>query len=394
MLESFIGALLLEGGYNSVLVMVGLGLLGAAAGPVGTFMIIKGRPLLADAVAHATLPGIAAGFLLSFFLTGDGRNPIYLLVGATVTGISAAGAMHLLKDGIRIGEDAATAAILSVSFGAGVVLLSFIQNLPTAGQAGLNAYLLGQAATMTQGEAWLVLAVGATALLILFLVFKELTISAFDPIGAKALGLPVRLLDLLTTTLMLLIVASGLRAVGLVLILALLVTPAAAARFWTDNITRMTAISALLGGLGAYVGGALSTAISGMPTGALIVAIMSSIFCFSLLFAPKGGAISVAMRRHQLTKHIQRLRVLGRIADGVALAELIKVARHYGWADANGRPTMSGEIAAKSWAKEEKLRSLYLTDRPEEANRITYSLMPLHRLIPRDVLADLERRSS
>ena len=148
-------ALLLEGGYNSIIVMIGLGLLGAAAGPIGTFMILKGRPLLADAVAHATLPGIAAGFLIALILTGDGRNPVFLLSGATFAGVAAAGVMHLLKDGSRIGEDAATAATLSVSFGIGVVLLSLIQTLPTAGQAGLNAYLLGQAATMTQKEAWI-----------------------------------------------------------------------------------------------------------------------------------------------------------------------------------------------------------------------------------------------
>jgi manganese/zinc/iron transport system permease protein len=386
-------ALLLEGGYNSIIVMIGLGLLGAAAGPIGTFMILKGRPLLADAVAHATLPGIAAGFLIALILTGDGRNPVFLLSGATFAGVAAAGVMHLLKDGSRIGEDAATAATLSVSFGIGVVLLSLIQTLPTAGQAGLNAYLLGQAATMTQKEAWIVAVVGLCSLIILLVFFKELALSAFDPIGSTALGLPVRSLDLLTTALMLLLVASGLRAVGLILILALLVTPAAAARYWTDSLPRVALLSALFGGAGAYLGGGISAATSGLPTGALIVVIMSVLFTISVLFAPKRGVIAIAVRRQRLSRNLKYLRALGRIADGVALAELLKIARRRGWADPEGRPTPAGESAAKSWAEEERLRSLYLDDRPEEASRIGGSLLPLKRLLPRDVIADLERRS-
>ncbi|MGZ0187894.1 MAG: metal ABC transporter permease [Alphaproteobacteria bacterium] len=391
MLADFWAALTLSGGYNAAVVMLGLGALGAAAGPVGAFMILKRRPLLADAVAHATLPGVAAGFLLALALTGDGRQPVFLLAGAALAGAGAAGAMHWLKDGARIGEDAATAAALSVAFGIGVALLSLIQALPTGGQAGLNAYLLGQAATMTGAEAWTVALVGAGALLLLIVFFKELTAAAFDPIQAVAQGFPVRGLDLMTTGLMLVLVAAGLRAVGLVLILALLVTPAAAARFWTDRLPKLAVLAALFGGGGAYVGGALSAAAPGLPTGALIVAILSSIFVFSLAFAPRRGALAAAWRRFKLVRALARRDILKAIILGTPVKS--GRARRLGWFTEAGIATEAGHAAASRWAIEERLRDRYLDDHPAEAGRLGANLRPLAEILPRDVIADLERRS-
>lgn len=392
MFQDFLTALALGGGYNAQVVMLGLAALGAAAGPVGAFMILKRRPLLADAVAHATLPGVAAGFLAALYLTGDGRQPAFLLGGAIVTGAAAAGAMHLLKDGVRIGEDAATAAALSVSFGLGVALLSLIQALPTGGQAGLNGFLLGQAAAMTAAEAWTAAIAGAGALLILGVMFKELSFTAFDPVAAAAQGLPIRQLDILTTALMLLLVAAGLRAVGLVLILALLVTPAAAARFWTDRLPRVAILAAGFGAGGAYVGTALSAAAPGLPTGALIVAILSVIFAASLLFAPKRGAAAALIRRRALARRLAERRALAAI-DAGRLPTDIGLARRRGWLDDAGRPTEAGFADARAWRRDETLRAIYLDERPEEAGRITAGWTPLKDLLPRDVIADLERRA-
>jgi len=390
MLVDFWDALTLSGGYNAVVVMVGLAALGAAAGPVGAFMILKRRPLLADAVAHATLPGVAAGFLLALVVTGDGRQPVFLLLGAALAGAAAAGAMHWLKDGARISEDAATAAALSVAFGIGVGLLSLIQALPTGGQAGLNAYILGQAATMTGLEAWTTAIVGTVALILLAVFFKELSAAAFDQIQAISQGLPVRALDLLTTGLMLVLVAAGLRAVGLVLILALLITPAAAARFWTDRLPKLVLLAAVFGGGGAYVGGALSAAVPGLPTGALIVAILSSIFFLSLAFSPRRGAIAAAWRRLKLARALRRRDILQKIALGAPV--MGRSARRFGWINNLGHVTETGRNAAAQWAEEERLRTLYLDENPAEAGRLAASFRPLAAFLSRDVIADLERR--
>ena len=392
--HSFWTALTLGGGYNSIVVMAGLTVLGAAAGPIGTLMILKRRPLLADAVAHATLPGVAIGFLVGIWLTGDGRNSAFLRSGAALTGALAAGAMHLLKDGARISEDAATAAALSVSFGLGVALLSLIQALPTGGQAGLNTFLLGQAATLNQNEAWVLAIAGGAALILLALLFKEFALIAFDPGGAAAQGLPVKFLDLMITGLMLLLIATGLRAVGIVLILALLVTPAAAARFWTDRLPRLAALAAIIGAAGAYTGGALSTALPNAPTGAAIVLILSAIFLFSLLFAPKRGAIAAILRRQSLRHALRRRQILVELAAGANPADP-KLAHSLGWIDGDGSATPKGEAAAQAWLRDERLRDHYLADRPEDAGRLlAAAFTPLTDLLPRDVIAELERHEA
>lgn len=392
--QNFWTALTLNGGYNSVVVMAGLAALGAAAGPIGALMILKRRPLLADAVAHATLPGVAIGFLVGLWLTGDGRNSAFLLTGAALTGAVAAGAMHLLKDGARISEDAATAAALSVSFGLGVALLSLIQALPTGGQAGLNAFLLGQAATLNQNEAWVLAIAGSAALILLALLVKEFTLIAFDPGAAAAQGLPVKFLDLMITGLMLLLIAAGLRAVGLVLILALLVTPAAAARFWTDRLPRLAALAAIIGAAGAYTGGAVSTALPNAPTGAAIVLILSAIFLFSLLFAPRGGAIAAVLQRQGLRRALRRRQILVELAAGAHPADP-KLGRLLGWIDGDGSATPKGEAAAQAWLRDEQLRDRYLADRPEDAGRLlAAAFTPLADLLPRDVIAELERREA
>ena len=322
--QNFWTALTLNGGYNSVVVMAGLAALGAAAGPIGALMILKRRPLLADAVAHATLPGVAIGFLVGLWLTGDGRNSAFLLTGAALTGALAAGAMHLLKDGARISEDAATAAALSVSFGLGVALLSLIQALPTgaAKQASTPSCSARRRRSIRAKPGFWRLQQYARHSFFLALLFKEFALIAFDPGGAAAQGLPVKFLDLMITGLMLLLIAAALRAVGLVLILALLlVTPAAAARFWTDRLPRLAALAAIIGAAGAYTGGAVSTALPNAPTGAAIVLILSAIFLFSLLFAPRRGAIAAVLRRQGLRRALRRRQILVELAAGAHPAD-------------------------------------------------------------------------
>jgi manganese/zinc/iron transport system permease protein len=196
------------------------------------------------------------------------------------------------------------------------------------------------------------------------------------------------------TGLMLLLIAAGLRAVGLVLILALLVTPAAAARFWTNRLPRLAALAAIIGAAGAYTGGAVSTALPNAPTGAAIVLILSAIFLFSLLFAPKRGAIAAVLRRQGLRQALRRRQILVELAAGASPADP-KLAQALGWIDGDGSSTPAGEAAAQAWLRDEQLRDRYLADRPEDAGRLlAAAFTPLNDLLPRDVIAELERREA
>jgi manganese/zinc/iron transport system permease protein len=289
--QDFLSVLLLQAGYNTVVVMLGAAALGIAAGTVGVFAMLRRRALVADAVAHATLPGVAIGFLVAVSLGLPGRSLPFLLTGAAATAVLAAISIQLVSTRTRLTEDAAIASVLATFFAVGIVLLTVIQTLKTGGQAGLDVYLLGATAGMLRHEAITLAVFSLVVIGFVTLLFKELTLIAFDFEFARAHGFPVRALDLAVLALVLAVVVTGIRVVGLVLIVALIVIPPAAARFWSNHAGRMTAISGAFGALSAYFGAALSAVHPDTPTGAVIVLVAFAILLFSVFFGPAMGLI-------------------------------------------------------------------------------------------------------
>ncbi|HVL73186.1 MAG TPA: metal ABC transporter permease [Beijerinckiaceae bacterium] len=296
-MTDFLAALLVQGGHNTAVVMLGAAALGIACGAIGVFTLLRRRALVSDAVAHATLPGVAGGFIAGAALGLPGRSLALLLAGAALAAVLAAAAIQWLTRRPRVTEDTATAAVLASTFGLGVALLSVVQALRTGGQAGLDAYLLGATAGMLQAEAMVTAGLAAAIVLAVALACKELAAVAFDPDFAAVSGLPVARLDLLVTVLSLAAVVIGLRIVGLVLIVALLVIPPAAARFWSDRIGTVVAVSAAFGGASAYVGAAFSAVLPQVPTGAAIVVAAACLFVASFLFGTARGVLVRALGR-------------------------------------------------------------------------------------------------
>ncbi|MEO1531345.1 MAG: metal ABC transporter permease, partial [Pseudomonadota bacterium] len=180
-METFLAALTLQAGYNAALVAVGAALLGLAAGAGGTFLFLRKRALVSDAVAHATLPGICLAFIAMASLGGDGRSLPGLLAGSAVTAVLGLLAVQWMVSRTRLAEDAAIGAVLSVFFGLGVVLLTVIQNLDTGRQAGLEGFLLGSTAGMLFEDAVIVAAGGGLVALLAYLLHRPMIIVAFDP---------------------------------------------------------------------------------------------------------------------------------------------------------------------------------------------------------------------
>ncbi|MDJ0894499.1 MAG: metal ABC transporter permease, partial [Alphaproteobacteria bacterium] len=172
--------LTLQAGYNTNVVLIGVTLLGASGGVVGVFSLLRKRALISDAISHATLPGIAIGFLIGLALTGSGRHLIVLIGGAAVTGAIGVATVHWIRDHTRLAEDTAIGTVLSVFFGLGIVLLSHIQTLEVAGQAGINYMLLGSTAAMSRTEAIVIGLAAATLIAITVLMLKEFALVAFD----------------------------------------------------------------------------------------------------------------------------------------------------------------------------------------------------------------------
>lgn len=303
-LAAVISVLLLQAGYNTVVVMLGAAALGVAAGTAGVFAMLRRRALVADAVAHATLPGVALGFIAAVALGLPGRSLPFLMGGAAITATLAALAIQAISARTRLPEDTAIASVLATFFALGIVLLTVIQTLKTGGQAGLDIYLLGATAGMLRDEA-ITLAVFSVAIaLAITLLFKELTLVAFDTEFARAHGFPVRALDLAVLALVLAVVVIGLRVVGLVLIVALIVTPPAAARFWSNHAGRMALISAAIGAVSAYTGAAISAIYPDTPTGAVIVLVAFGLLLVSVFFGSARGLLPRALGARRLQERL------------------------------------------------------------------------------------------
>lgn len=288
-----------------VSVTLGAVLLSASSAVVGTFTFLKKKALVGDAVAHAVLPGICLAFLLA-----GNKNPLILLIGAFITGWISLVLIDWITARSKIKEDTAIALVLSVFFGIGILLLTRIQHTGNAAQTGLQSFLFGKAAALV-GQDLLIFGIVAVLLLCtVALFFKELKLIAFDEAFAQATGLPVKGLNLLLTTLTVLAVVTGIQAVGVVLMAAMLITPAAAARFWTDSVLRMTLIAAFMGAFAGLAGAFVSYTAPTMPTGPWIVMIISLLALFSFFFAPQRGILYRQYEQRQLQRQIMEENVL------------------------------------------------------------------------------------
>jgi manganese/zinc/iron transport system permease protein len=267
-------------------VMLGAALVGIVAGTLGSFALLRRVSLLGDTLSHAALPGITLGFLVS-----GSRALTPILAGALISGALAALFVLLLTRSTRLKDDAALGVSLSLFFAVGTVLLSYVQRHAGASQAGLDAFLFGQAAAVLPSDLTLIGGVGLLALLALVLLWKEFKAVTFDPDFARSLGLPVLALEVVLTLLIAVAVVLGLQLVGVILMVALIVAPAAAARQWTSRLEPMVVLAALFGAVSGVIGALLSASVRGLATGPVIVLAASAIVLVSLLAAPERGLL-------------------------------------------------------------------------------------------------------
>lgn len=390
--------LLFRAGYNASVVVFGVTALGLAAGAVGTFLVLRRRALLSDALSHATLPGILLAFLLAGAMGWNARSLPLLLAGAAFSAFAGVFAVNAISRLTRITEDAAIGIVLSVFFAGGIVLLSYAQTLPTGGQAGLRSFIFGQAAALGRGEALGIAAIAAGSVLVLALLFKELRAVAFDETFARASGLPVARLDLAVALIAGIVTIAGLQAAGIVLVIALLIIPPVAARFWTARLAPLTCLSAAIGAVSAFLGAALSYALPDVPTGAAIVLAAAAFTLIGLLFAPRRGVVAAGFARALLSLRLARLRFLASL-EGAHPALPARLGarlalRLEGLADASGRPSAKARRLAPAAARRLVVWEASL-DLPADAlpRGIAWGVDAPERVLPPEILAELEARA-
>lgn len=371
--------------------LAGSMLLGISCGLLGSFIVVRKMALMGDALSHAVLPGVAAGFLWSM-----SKNPIAIFIGATIAGLLGAMTVGAIRQTTRLKEDTILGLVLAAFFAVGICMLTMIQRLPTGNQSGIDKFLFGQAAAIGERDVLLMAIVTGLIIIAIFVLYKEYLVTSFDPGFARAIAWPVQLLHYSLMLLLAFAVVIALQAVGVVLVSAMLITPAAAAYLLTDRMSRMLMMAAIFG-MAAGAGGAFFSFLRpSLPTGPFMVLGASLVFGMAFLFSPKHG---VAVRWWQ---HRSRVKRIGRentlksiyhvlesrefLGEGVELAELaqrrretLEDARRQALAlAAHGLATLNGEektifLTADGWqracsiVRNHRLWELYLTNEAQVA---------------------------
>lgn len=288
----------LLGDYTFQIVAIGAMSLGVLSGISGTFAVLRKQSLLGDSIAHSSLAGIAIAFMMT-----ETRDTAVLLIGALIFGMISTAIIRFFSNNARVNFESSLALVMSSFFGLGLVLLTQIQKMPNANQAGLEKFLFGQAATILKDDVRFTLIMMLIVAMTTLVFFKELKVYSFDPVFTQTIGFNTKVLEIILSAFVVASVITGIQMVGVVLISALLIIPSVAARQWTNKLSYMLLLSSFFGAFSGLIGTLLSTLIDKLPTGPSIVLVASAIVFMSLLFAPNRGIISkkIKMRKARIS---------------------------------------------------------------------------------------------
>jgi ABC-type Mn2+/Zn2+ transport system permease subunit/Mn-dependent DtxR family transcriptional regulator len=397
--------------------LLGSILLGINCGLLGGFLVVRKMALVGDALSHAVLPGVALGFLWNM-----SKDPVAIFIGATIAGLLGAVTVHLIKHTTKLKEDAALGLVLAAFFAVGMVILTIIQELPTANKSGLNTFMFGQAAAISARDVTLMSAVTGLSLLVILIFYKEFLVTSFDAGFARATGFPVQLFHYCLMLLLAFSVVIALQAVGVVLVSAMLITPAAAAYMLTDRMHRLLWLAAVFGVFAGAFGAFFSFLRPNLPTGPFMVLGGSAVFVLAFFFGPKHGVAVKWWMRRSRSQRTQRENTLKSIyhvleanqfhGEGATLQELAERRREtieearaqsaalvqHGLATLNHDTetiylTPEGLQRALSIVRNHRLWELYLTNAAQIAvDHVHEEAEKIEHVLGEDVVRQLERR--
>jgi len=389
--------------------------LGLSCGLLGSFIVVRRMALVGDALSHAVLPGVALGFLWNL-----SKDPLAIFIGATVAGLLGTFFVSAITRTTRLKEDAALGLVLASFFAAGLCLVSMIQRLPTGNKSGIDKFLFGQAAALGADDVRLMGIVTGVIAVLIVAFYKELQATSFDPAFAKASGLPAGWVHHGLMLLLAAAVVIALQAVGVVLVSAMLITPAAAAYLLTDRLYRLVFLAALFGVLAGVSGAFLSFVGPSLPTGPLMVLGASAVFGMAFLFGPRHGVLARWWRRRSGAARTRRENTLksmfhvweagGFRTEGVTLTELAERRREtledvqrlgtglirHDLATQSGDVfyfTPAGKLRAAEIVRNHRLWELYLTNSANIApDHVHEDAEKIEHVLGESVVRALERR--
>ncbi|MCC5918973.1 MAG: metal ABC transporter permease [Cryomorphaceae bacterium] len=286
-------------------VLFGTAFLSAVSAWVGTFTYLQKKSLLGDAIAHGILPGVAGSFLLS-----GQKNAAYIMIGALVWGFLTVLAIEWITRKSHLKPSTAMAIVLSAFFGLGMMLLTQIQNSGLPDASGLQSFLFGQAASLLPSDILVYSIFALVALIVLLALYRSLTFVSFDKAGAQSMGFSPQTSGTVLSILVVIATAIGIQSIGLILMAALLITPAAIARMWSQRLWTMLMLAGGIAAVSAISGSLISFSGKSMPTGPWIVMVLFFIFGFSVLFSTHRGLVQRAFQKRKNRQIIQRENLL------------------------------------------------------------------------------------
>lgn len=397
--------------------LAGSMLLGVCCGLLGSFIVVRKMALVGDALSHAVLPGVALGFLWN--LTKD---PVAIFIGATLAGLLGTAVVSLIKQTTRLKEDTALGLVLAAFFAAGICLVTMIQRLPTGNKSGIDKFLFGQAAAISAADVQLMAIVTAVTITALLLFYKEFLVTSFDADFSRAAGFPAQAIHYALMLLLAFAVVIALQAVGVVLVSAMLITPAAAAYLLTDRMSRMLWLAALFGLTAGALGSFLSFLGNNLPTGPFMVLGATAVFALAFAFGPRHGVVvrwwrqrsrAARVRRENTLKSVYHvLEARGFQGDGVSLRELAErrretagearrqaaELRRHGLATLHEEGSLifltpAGWQRACAIVRNHRLWELYLTNEAQiAADHVHEDAEKIEHVLGEEVVRDLERR--
>lgn len=395
--------------------LIGSILLGISCGVLGSFIVVRKMALFGDALSHAVLPGVALGFLWDMT-----KNPVTIFIGATIAGLIGAAMVHWIKETTRLKEDTALGLVLASFYAVGVALTTMINQLPTGNQTGIDKFMFGQAAAIGADDVKLMVTITALVLLCMALLYKEFLLTSFDAQFARAIGLPAQAIHYLLMLLLAFSVVISLQAVGVVLVSAMLITPAATAYLLTDRMHRMIFLAALFGVLAGGAGAFVSFLDDNLATGPIMVLAASSLFVLVFCFGPRHGVVMRWWRQRSNVARISRENTLKAIyhvlesrdfeGEGVSLRELaerrketLEESRQLAEAlRGNRMATVAGDdilLTPSGWSRaceivrNHRLWELYLTNEAKIASdHVHEDAEHIEHVLGEEVVRELERK--
>jgi manganese/zinc/iron transport system permease protein len=393
-------------------------LLGVTCGLLGCFIVLRRQSLLGDAIGHSVLPGVCVGFLVAG--AGTKSTPA-LLAGALIAGLLAAALIGLLQRTTILKTGECMGAVFTGFYGLGIVLLKSIQNHGIQGQSGLDKFLFGQIAAVSRTDTIYIAVIAAASIAVVVIFWRKLAVSSFDEAFAFSIGLSVRAIHYLLTALLTVAIVISIQAVGVVLVSAMLITPAATAYLLTDRLHRMAILAAVFGAVAGVMGSLLSLLGDKMPTGGFIVLCASGLFGLAFLLSPRHGLVPRLLRlweRRRRTQAENLLRTLYIIlekrggdadrrfgVDDVAalrhepaseIRRLWRLASRRAWVQADSPDpiilTDDGFAEARLIVRNHRLWELFLTTEAKlQADHVHADAEYIEHVLPRDVLRKLEQ---